>query len=106
MFTSCIRIHDHHQDGSRMRPSGSSDAMQHWAYRLAASYLGQPGIVIAGAEDDIGIEVWINKDFWKSNPDAFDHIMHFTRSNQLDYSIEEDECKMCEGRATCLRNDQ
>jgi hypothetical protein len=87
-----------------MRPSGSSDAMEHWAYRLAAIYLGQPGIAIAGAEDDVGIEVWINKNFWKNNPDAFDHIMLFTKSNRLAYSIDEDECKMCEGRSTCLKN--
>jgi len=102
MFTSCIRIHDHHTDGSKMRPSGSSDMMEHWAWRLAYGYLGTGEVAIAGAEDDVGIEVWIGRRFWETNPHAFDHIMQFIKSNNLDVTVDADECRKCSGRESCV----
>jgi hypothetical protein len=102
MFKSCIQIHDHHEDGSRMRPSGSSDMMEHWAWRLAYGYLGTGEVAIAGSEDDVGIEVWIGRRFWETNPHAFDHIMRFIKINNLSVTVDADECMKCSGRESCV----
>ena len=102
MFEVCMKIHERKHDGSKMRPSGSGDAVDHWAYRWAFPYLGKSEIVIAGSEDDQGIEIWLGKKFQIDFPEVFKDLMNFVKANDMTYDIERQRCSECTGNECCV----
>ena len=99
---ACIKIHNHHVDGTPMRP-GRTSPDYHWSSRLINEYLGRPGITTAASKE--GPEVWIYKNFWQEDSDgerAFQHIMRFIKINKLAYTVELTQCTDCPGHEDCV----
>lgn len=98
----CIRIHTDREDGSVMRPSGSSDPLLSWAQRLAGLYQSFGGIAVSYPHSEQLPALDITPDFHQSCPHGAEHIRMFAASNRLRVTVNRNMCAVCAGADGCV----
>lgn len=101
----CIRVHSTKEDGSDMRP-GTPTADKHWTWMLALSYDTDHVQVCGSHEPNGGPELNICRKFPEENPDGFEHIMKFIKSNNLTFSVDYSECAKCSRNQYCVAEEK
>ena len=95
----CVRVHNRKKDGTKMRPATPTPD-KHWAYMLMDHFEKDQHIGLIYTHD--GIEVHIDRMFFKEDEQGFDYLMKFIKDNDLTYSIDREQCRRCQGHPSCV----
>jgi len=87
----------------RMRPGTPSPDL-HWSSR-AMGRLGYPRNAQTCGDRE-GPEIWMTSEFQDEDPEGFEWLMRFVRSEQLEITIDPEQCAACGGHPMCASHQQ
>lgn len=94
MKQSCIIIMNSRKDGSAMRPRTLAPS-HHWTGMLIGQYAHLGGLYLKWIDGEPHLTIC--KELWQQCETAFDHIMKFVKSHNLDFVVNINECEKCQG---------
>ena len=102
-MSNCLKLHNKRREPRvmgtgehdwRVRPSTPLPS-KHWTYRLRAALGDSDLLEIRGAAD--GPELWVDCRYAQEDPDGFDQLMRFARSESVSFTAATD-CNGCNAR--------